>query len=200
MTRILGDDLARVTGNVIKFVNPKSIYLPGEILFDLTNHRLRCYSSDDYIALTDTASTDSEADFYFVLDIEDVKKLEKFARDNKKYWIEIRQKMHGVAFDVDSEAEDSLPFSIKEFREEPWNLLETILFDEEVTDLSVSRYTFRPERLTKLSQLKHDKDAPFDVRVVNLNGFELHRFRIGETLRGVVRPVDRSVVDDKYLW
>lgn len=200
MYNIKGEDLARVVGNVMKFSNPKSLYLPGEILFDLTQDRLTCYSSDDYMAITDSAPIESDGEFYFVLDLEDVKKLEKFARDNKKYRIKIN-KINDSLIDFDSDDESCGVFELKEYREEAWDIVEMILFDKEnIDNEEVHLFDIRPERLTKLSQLKHDKDAPLAAKFVSINGFILLRFKIGDTLRGVFRPVDRSAVDPRYLW
>jgi hypothetical protein len=195
MIQILGEDLARVISNTMKFVNPASIYLPGELLFDLTSDRLSCYACDDYVALTDScelSKNDSKSEQHFVLSLEDVKDLEKFARENKKTDIGISAGYSSIedetviTFQVNEV--DSKEYSTGEFRESNWDLVDMMLF-EQLPRKPFDALAFRPERFTKFSQLKHDKEAPMKWQLVDAAGIALVRFTIGNTIVGAIRPL-----------
>jgi hypothetical protein len=196
MTTVSAENLARITANVMKFVNPKSIYLPGEMRFYLTNDELSCYACDDYIALTDKCPVlGGTSGRDFVLSLANVKDLEKFAREAKKFDITIRHEGSIVTFGSD---ENNLKFETLEYREENWEIVDFILF-EDLEPTELGKLYFRPERFTKFSQLKHDKDAPMVWDFVEGNGHPLVRLKIGETLRGVIRPVTPEKVAEQYL-
>lgn len=191
MIQILGEDLARVISNTMKFVNPKSIYLPGELLFDLTNGVLSCYACDDYIAIKDSAPMHEAKDFHFVLSLEDAKTLEKFARENKKSDLSFEVKInelerYEVAFSMNDV--DKVIFETLEVRDRNWDIVDMILF-EELPRIPFDDLAFRPERFTKFSQLKHDNESPMRWRLHETNGIPIVRFTIGKTLCGAIRPV-----------
>lgn len=191
MIQVLGEDLARVISNTMKFVNPTSIYLPGELLFDLTNEVLSCYACDDYIAIKDSAPMPGAEDFHFVLSLEDAKALEKFARENKKsdlsFEVNINElERYEVTFSMNDA--DRVIFDTLEVRDANWDIVDLILF-EELPRIPFDDLAFRPERFTKFSQLKHDKEAPMHWRLHEINGNAIVRFTIGDTICGAIRPV-----------
>jgi len=207
MTQILGEDLARIVSNTMKFVNPKSIYLPSELLFNLTVDELQCYACDDYIAITDYAKLSKElfnagnspAEETFVLSLEDAKDLERFARENKKSDIGIKfssltKGRVQVAFSLNEATQCT--YSTGEFRQQNWDLVDAMLFDDfpktPFYDLS-----FNPERFTKFSQLKHNKDAPMHWELLQLKNTPIVRFTLGDTITGVIRPLNLEDGDSK---
>lgn len=200
MTQILGENLLRVVTNTIKFVNPKSLFLPGELLFSLTSGTLSCYACDDYVSLTDSAtliSKETEAAL-FVLSLEDAKDLESYARTNKKVDLGIEIFDNTVSFSVNEH--DFSAYDLAPYREENWEFVNFLLF-EELPIKPVYRTAFRPERFTKFSQLKHDKEAPMDWEYLSADeGRTLVRFKIGETIIGTISALLRDKVDPKYLW
>jgi hypothetical protein len=190
LIQILGEDLARVISNTMKFVNPKSIYLPGELLFDLTNEALSCYACDDYIAIKDSAPIKGEGDAVFVLSLDDAKDLEKFARENKKTDLGIYITIDIVKVEV-NDVDDRI-YELAEYREANWDIVDLILF-EELPRIPFDDLAFRPERFTKFSQLKHDNEAPMHWRLHEINGNAIVRFTIGDTICGAIRPVNLGV-------
>ena len=191
MTQILGEDLARVISNTMKFVNPKSIYLPGELLFDLTDGVLSCYACDDYIAIKDSAPMPESGDFHFVLSLENAKELEAFARENKKSDLDFKVTINELErYDVTFSMNDvdKVTFETLEFRDVNWDIVDMILF-EDIPQVPFFDLAFRPERFTKFSQLKHDKEAPMHWRLHEINGNPIVRFDIGDTIHGAIRPV-----------
>lgn len=203
MAEVLGEDLAKLAYNAYQFVNPKSIYLPGEILFVVNESALRVYSCDDYIAFTETIPVSGESsEFQFSISLEAAKELEKFARTNKKYKLEIKKKMHDVVFYMDSENEEedaAFNAELKPERNETWDIVDVLLFEECERKAPGDYYT-RPERIANLSKLKVPKEAPIGWRHVDLNGSHLIRFRMGGTVNGVIKPVNEEDILEQYLW
>lgn len=198
--QILGDDLARVVSNTNKFVNLKSPYLPGELLFYLTPDTLSCYACDDYIAVTDQATlvTSIPGHHEFVLSLEDAKELEKFARENKKSDLSITVGSSGVAFALNEV--ELKTYELQEYREPNWEFVNYLL-TEPLPIKPVYRVAFRPERFTKFSQLKHDKEAPMDWEFLAADEDRtVIRFKIGETIIGAISALLRDGLDPKYLW
>ena len=189
MIKINGDDLATVTKNAMMFCNPKSIYLPGEILFDLTDNTLKVYACDDYFAVCSQAPFTGNADIFFVLSLTDVKTLEEFSRKNKKDEILISIAANGnIALSTN---DDTKAFEVGEFREDNWYIVEGLIFDPSVTPVWIQEFDSNPERYAKLSQLKYNKNEHWiKWRFVETQtGNLLIRFSVGPNLNGVIRPL-----------
>jgi hypothetical protein len=199
MLKILGEDLARICKNASMFTNPKSLYLPNEVLFRFEGTDLRVFATDDYFAISDVATlTAGKAEFSFVLDAKDIagytkdkvkyEGLEEFARRNKKNEIEISVGPLGVDFETNDEARH---FPFAEYREDAWWVIEGLIFSDEIQPVAISHYRSNPERYAKLSQIKYDKDS-FGIdwfHVETMTGNLLIRFKIGPTIDGVIRPL-----------
>lgn len=190
MIKINAEDLAKVTKNAMMFVNPKSLWLPGEVLFDLTEGTLKVYACDDYFAICSQAPYSGEADNYFVLQLEDVKKLEEFSRKNKKDEIQI---IFSDDFDsvIFSTNETQQEYAFGEFREENWYVVEGLIFDPSVSPTFIQTFDSNPERYAKLSQLKYDKNKHWIKWnfVETETGNLLVRFTVGPDISGVIRPL-----------
>lgn len=205
MLKILGEDLARICKNGVMFTNPKSIYLPNEMLFRFENTDLRVFATDDYFAISDVANlTAGKAEFSFVLDAKDVagftkngekvEGLEAFARRNKKEEIQISFGTAGVDFDTKDEI---LSLDYAENREPAWEIIEGLIFSDEIQPVAITGYRSNPERYAKLSQIKYDKDS-FGIdwfHVETVTGNLLIRFKIGPTIDGVIRPLSEPQED-----
>lgn len=199
MIKILGEDLARICNNSMMFSNPKSLYLPGEILFRFEVDSLRVFATDDYFAISDVANlTAGKAEFSFVLHLEDVKGytknkkkfegLDEFARRNKREEILILPDDSGVFFQT---KERSNYFYFADNRKPAWEVIEGLIFSDEIQPVSITGYRSNPERYAKLSQVKYDKNS-FGIdweHVETVTGNLLVRFKIGPTINGVIRPL-----------
>jgi hypothetical protein len=187
------------------FVNPKSLYLPGEIFFLLSGDMLEVYACDDYFAVTDTAIVTEHDNTSFVLSLNDVKGytknkehvegLEEFARRMKKEEIAISTDSSSVTFMADMEA---LTFQKGTYREENWDIVEGLIYSDEVTPVRIDGFRSNPERYAKLSQLKYDKKK-FGIEwkfVETKTGVLLIRFEVGPSLKGVIRPLEESQEGD----
>lgn len=191
MIKINGDDLARVTKNAMMFCNPKSLWLPGEMLFDLTDNTLRVYACDDYFAISSQATLVSfrpKFETFFVLNLPDVKTLEEFSRKNKKDEILITFAGSTVTFSTNDEVNT---FEVGEFREENWYIVEGLIFDPSVKPVWIQEFDSNPERYAKLSQLKYDKNEHWIKWnfVETETGNLLVRFTVGPDVAGVIRPL-----------
>lgn len=199
--RVTAPDLDRVIQNVLLYVNEKSVRVT-HVFFTVLDNELRAYSTDDYIAVTDSLLADGE-DQWFEFTIEDTKKLGEWIKKDKKVVhkseIEIKFKNTLVNFsspDFDGDISISFP---KESQNDALNLIFELLA-EDAYDSPVSFMAIKPERLVKLARLKADKEAPIDLRGVDIRGHPLIQFKKGDTITGCIMPVDRSKVDDKFLW
>lgn len=200
MIKIAAEDLARVCNNAMMFANPKSLYLPGEILFLLNGDMLEVFACDDYFAITDSAPVTPHDPNVFVLGLNDIKGytkdkekhegLEEFARKAKKDDIRIVFDPVGdISFASD---EAAISFENKEYRENNWDIVEGLIYSDEVTPVPVTGFRSNPERYAKLSQLKYDKaNHGIEWKFVQTQaGHLLVRFEIGPTLKGVIRPLE----------
>lgn len=188
MIKIQAEDLARITKNCMMFVNPKSIWLPGEMLFDLTENTITCYACDDYFAVTDSASLAGGLDTAFVLSLADVKELEAFSRQNKKDEVLISFNGDGVTFASNDEALTFVPGELRD----NWDTVEdTILYPAD--EVAITGYMSNPERYAKLSQLKYDKNKDCIIwqHVESPTGQLIIRFSVGETLKGAIMPLKK---------
>lgn len=199
MLKILGEDLARICKNGSMFTNPKSLYLPDEMLFRFESDSLRVFATDDYFAISDVAPLSAgKTEFSFTLtgknvsgytkNREKVEGLEEFARRNKKNEIVISFDLDEVTFATDNE---EVWFTQAEYREPAWEVIEGLIFSDEVIPVDIHHYRSNPERYAKLSQIKYDKDT-FGIdwfHVETVTGNLLIRFQIGPSIHGVIRPL-----------
>lgn len=200
-----GAELARILDNVSLFCNPKSPYLPGEILLVYTKDTFSAYSCSDYIAALDEAATrrvDSlHADGMVVLKLEDVESLSKIAKGSKAKDYSLEVEFHGDGLAVLT-ADSEHAFAGCEFRSENWEIVEAILLDEEnVEEASIRDAVFQPDRWSKISQLR-PKNMPVGYMPILYRGHYLLRFRVGKTFRGVVKALDSDKIpeDMKFDW
>lgn len=198
---VLAPELDRVIQNVLLYVNEKSVRVT-HVFFTLLGNELRAYSTDDYIAITDALTAEGE-DHRFEFTIEDTKKLGEWIKKDKKVVhkseIEIKFKHTLVNFscpDFDGDISISIP---KDSQAEALNIIFQLLAEDNYESL-VPVWAIKPERLAKLARIKADKEAPIDLRGVEVRGHLLVQFRKGDTVTGCIMPVDRSKVDDRFLW
>lgn len=201
--KILAPDFDRILQNALLYVNPKSPRLV-EVFFVFGSDRIDIFATDDYVVITDSAPlTEGGIPKEIALSIESAKELAEWVKEDKKVVhkseIEIDLKltlMHLSSNDSDRELSISY---VKEPAYKGWDFMFELLSQEvELRDFGVM--AVRPERLAKLARLKADKEAPVDLRGVNIRGHLGVQFRLGDTITGCIVPVDRSYVDDRFLW
>lgn len=203
--KVAAADLDRVVQNVLLFADKKAVRL-NEVFFYTNPDGLGVYSCDDYIALGDTLSADL-ANREFALSIEDAEALGDWIKKDKKvvhkYDIILRYKMTGIIFECDETSgeddSDNIFFTYKTANQKAWDMVFQLLSEENEERL-VQGFAIRPERLTKLARIKADKQAPIDVRGVDVNGHLIIQFRKGSTAVGAIMPVKREYVEEEFLW
>jgi hypothetical protein len=200
-------DLDRVIQNALLYVNEKSVRVV-HVLFLVLDNRLIAYSTDDYIAVTDSCPVvDQAGKIWTTLSIADAKLLGEWIKKDKKvvhkYDIKIQKKFTGILFECEDtstdDGSDNIFFPLTPEHKETWDLVFELLA-EDAFDCPVSFLAIKPERLAKLARLKADKEAPIDLRGVEIRGHPLVQFKKGDTITGCIMPVDRSKVDDRFLW
>lgn len=203
MTEVLGAELSRAIDNAVHFVNPKSLWLPGELLFEISENYVSVTSCSDYFAAYDAAKLSSESTpSRFVLSLEDAKNLSTLAKERKaKQYTVSLEVSDGKLLAESTEGAKDFEFGIT--REENWDVVETLLFGtdyEVVSNLITERY-FHPDRWSKISQLK-PKDAPLGFTPVNIYGNFLLRIRLGPTFHGAVKSLDTDKIPEelKFDW
>lgn len=195
-------DLDRVLQNALLYVNPKSVYLK-EVFFGVIEGKIDVYSSDDYVTVTDSAPVTSDQETWFSLSIEDTKRLAEWVKLDKKVVhkstiiVTFRHTLVEASSD-DSDEEISVPY-VKEPNLPVFDIMMQLL-DEDAEQEKIQVNAFRPERLAKLARLKADKEAPVDMRGVSIREVHFIQFKIGETITGCIKPVEREAVDDRFLW
>lgn len=202
--KVTAPDLDRVVQNALLYADKKAIRL-NEVFFYTNADGLGVYSCDDYIALGDSLSADL-GNSEFALSIEDTEKLGEWIKKDKKvvhkYDIILRYKMTGIIFECDetsTEDSDNIFFSYRAPLQDTWNMVFQLL-SEENEERTVSGFAVRPERLAKLARIKADKEAPIDMRGVDVNGHLIIQFRKGDTAVGAIMPVRRDRVKEEFLW
>lgn len=189
--KIQASELHRLLYNAILFTDKKSA-AGGVAKFRATfgsgpNMGLVVFATDDHVAIFDRipAEGGEEVDEFF-LSLETMKALEKDLRDQDSV-IDFDFNAHRVLGDVDLELWDTVVrmLSLKDFE----------------SDDSVQHVTFalNPDRLRKFSLIKPG-NYPIDMRYGYDTG--VHRdviaFKAGPTLRGVLAPLDRELLAEKY--
>ena len=198
---ISGEVLAKMAYNAGLFVNPKSLYLPNWVLFVVSVDSLRIYTCDDYIAFTEVTDLESNKDSYrFIISLEDLKSLEKFARANKKYLITISVTDTEVKFSTSSQEEDSVVYNLEPMVDENWDIVDMVLF-EYGDPLSREGFIIRPERLANLSKLKlSEPEAPLIFKWFSVGSVHFLRAKVGSRIRIGIKEVNISKVNPEYLW
>jgi hypothetical protein len=200
---LVAGEFDRIVQNALLYTNPKSPRLQ-EVKFVVLSGRLHVYAADDYVVMTDSCAVeDPDKNVEFSLTIDDTKKLGEWIKEDKKV-------VHKSTIDVkfrhtlvelssqDSDRELSLPF-IKEPAFKTWDFLFELLSDEKDM-IPMYSLAYRPDRMARLARLKADKEAPLDMRGVAVNGHLVVQFKLGDTITGAIVPVERSIVDDRFLW
>jgi hypothetical protein len=201
--KMLAPDLDRIIQNALLYVNPKSPRLV-EVRFVTLNDKLHVYAADDYVVVTDSAPVlegFESKDFSFSID--DTKKFGEWVKEDKKvvHKSEIDIKFRNTLVKLssnDSDRELSIPI-LKEPAYKAWDLLFQLINEEEET-VPMYALAYRPDRMAKLARLKADKEAPIDMRGIDINGHLVVQFKLGETISGAVVPIRRSIVDDRFLF
>ena len=197
-------DVDRIIQNVLLYVNPKSTRLT-EVLLIAREGRLHAYATDDYVAITDSCEVTEVRPLRkpeFHLTIEDTKKLGEYIKLDKKvvHKSDIEFKFKNTLFTVssnDSDTEENFTFLTE--GSSNWSLVHKLL-DHEAQPQMILINAYRPDRLAKLARIKADKEAPIDMRGIEINGKHLVQFKLGETVTGCIMPADRSYVDERFLW
>lgn len=201
--KILAPDFDRILQNALLYVNPKSPRLV-EVFFVIGPDRIDIFATDDYVVITDSAPLlEGGPAREVALSIEDVKELAEWVKEDKKvvHKSEIEIDLKHTLMQLSSQ--DSERELVERFIKEPafdgWNFMFELL-SEEADPRDFGVMAVRPDRLAKLARLKADKEAPVDLRGVNIRGHLGVQFRLGDTITGCIVPVDRSYVDDRFLW
>lgn len=207
MIQVTAPDLDRIVQNALLFVNDKSVFL-DEVFLTVLEGRVYVYSCDDYVGFTDSCEvTDGSEEIDIYLTIADAKKLGEWVKKDKKvvhkYDVKLHKKFTGVRFECPDapEGDDQelfLPFASK--IPEQFLFLSAATSREALTSTIPSFFALRPERVSRLARIKADKESPLDFRGITMNGKDILQFRIGYTATGCIMPVDRSKVDDGFLW
>lgn len=202
--KVPAPELDRLLQNVLLFSDKKAMRL-NEILFESQNNQLYGYSCDDYVAVSDWIDLDGVVRSYpFAFSIDDVEALAEWVKKDKKvvhkYDIIIRPKMTGIIFeceDTSTDEESDNIFLTEIVPSKNWNVVFEILNLDLPTRLV---FASRPERVSKLWRLKADKEAPLDFRYTELDNKDLYQIKKGSSLVAAIMPVDRSKVNEEYLW
>lgn len=196
-------ELDRVIQNILLYVNEKSVRVT-HVFFTVLEDTLSAYSTDDYIAITDSLRPE-EIDWWGFTEfpIDDIKKLGEWIKKDKKVIhkseISIKFKHTLVNFSSQDSDEDlSISFA-KESQEDALRFIFELLA-EDADSIPTYNWAIKPERLAKLARIKADKEAPLDLRGVDIRGHLLVQFKRGDTVIGCINPVDRSKVHDRFLW
>lgn len=197
--------LARLTFNAGLYVNAQSLRTKGLSRFRILNHTLSVLASDDYIAVFDIGSIEGDLNqIEFALGKEELSKLEKYSRENKKFDGELSfdRKFENLTFAV---GEDSINIELPEFPdsvEKNYILAESFIFDEEdFPETMTEVFAFHPDRVAKLYRLKANDNPPvIDMKFCETNADPMIRFKYGESIRGIIAPSRRGVIEERFLW
>lgn len=201
--KILAPELDRVVQNALLYVNPKSVRLV-EVFFVFGSERIDVFAADDYVVITDSAPLEETGSAREIaLSIEDVKKLGEWVKEDKKvvHKSDINVKFKNTLMELsspDSDREISISF-LKEPSYASWDFLMELLTDE-AEPRFIDHFAVRTERMAKLARLKAEKEAPIDMRGIDVRGHLVVQFKIGNSITGAIVPVDRSKVDERFLW
>lgn len=160
---------------------------------------LAVFATDDHVAICDKAPGENTEFGEFFLSLETMKQLEKSLR-------EIVGEMNLVIEDGEFRyigMDGAVPFA-DSGDPDLWNMVGQMLsgFDFEYTPLGgdpLTVFALNPDRLRKFSLLKPG-DYPIDIKTGYDRVLErdLVAFKAGPTLRGVLAPLDRKLLTEKY--
>lgn len=197
--KITAPDFDRLVQNVLLYADKKAVRLQ-QVLFVFGNNKVDAFSCDDYIAVTDSISPETEGTYEFSLSIEDTEKLGEFIKKDKKviHKSDITVKFFNTYLKVyDEDNEEKYDFIEPAWPS--WDLVMQLISEE--NDLQeVFDFAVRPERLVKLARLKAAKEAPIHLRGIDINGNLVVQFKKGLTVHGAIMPVDVSRVNEEFLW
>lgn len=199
-------ELDRLLQNLLLFADEKAMAL-NEILLLVKDDRLFGFACDDYVVISDSIVYPwgiGPAPRAFL--IEDIEKVAEWVKRDKKvvhkYDILIQPKMTGVIFECDETSTEDVTDNIfirDAVPSENWKVVHKVL-NEDLPLMMIQEFAVRPERLSKLWRLKADKEAPIDLRGVELDNQLLLQFKKGDTLKGSIMPVQRQNVREEFLW
>lgn len=205
MSRIslAAEDLARLTSNALLFINDKSAYTGGLVRFRASKRLLSVLATDDYVGFWDVVPSANETAIDFALNKTLLQQVDKFARDNKKYDIDLEfdKRYEKLTLKV---AEDAITLELPEFPDSAshnFEVVEALIFDPEFADTTADVFAVHPDRLAKLYRMKRTDSAPIDIKFAEAgSGRIILRFKLGKTCRGIINPIRREVVDPEFLW
>lgn len=200
--KIKAADLHRLLYNGCLFTDKKSA-TGGVAAFVLGGTRLAVMATDDHVAITDYITVEpQETELVFFLSLESMKRQEKDLRDRAG---DLEIDVDTVSTRLGTATGCYVPFA------DPgdpglWNMVGQMLslsdFGGVAGDVAESEgvlFALNPDRLRKFSLLKPG-DFPVDMRY----GYDIAierdvvAFRAGPTLRGVLAPLDRELLREKY--
>jgi len=182
---IQAEDLHRLLYNAILFSDKKSA-VDGDILFVLTGNSLAVYATDDHVAITDVCVVEGgPGAAEFLVPLETAKELEKGLR--------------GCTDLAD-------PPAGRSWRDERdfWYTVIDLVHGRQFSDFSYDEVTFavNPDRMRKFSLIKTPgrTDYPLDFKFGWNDTLEREvlPFKIGPSVRGVLAPVLRGIIREKF--
>lgn len=180
--RIDASSLHRMSYNALLYAD-KGCILHGSTLWILGGHELRVVSSDEFFILSDTADVvEVDGPSYWIIELADLKLLEKVLRDMNE------------VFDL-----DEVPGAPAVPGDDIYDMLayadEAVFAAEKYEDNPGARIKVHPDRLRKLSLVKPG-GLPIELVLLlgsvsgELQDSGVVSFRIGETVRGLIAPLD----------
>lgn len=202
MISVSGETLAQMAYNANLFINPRSFYLPNQVLFYAVDNGIRVYSSDDYIGFSQYTNTPSNnEDTAFILSVENVKEVEKFARANRKYDVDITVSLDKVTFSCGDE--EPLTYSCIEYSEW-WETLDWLIFSEDMEPGADVVNFSRKERLGNISKIKEPSNSPLVLKHFRVETQDpeepeitLIRFELGPYIDGLIRLVSKNKIKEE---
>jgi hypothetical protein len=197
--------LVRLTANALLYVNAKSLRTMGLSRFRIASETISVLASDDYIAVFDVDSIGGASRAIdFVLDKPGLTAVQDFANKYKKYDIELDFDRTYETL-ILTQAEDTIKVKLPEFDDrvaENYETAEAFIFDEEqFPEIPATVWAFQPARVAKLYRLKQlGADAPIDFVFCETSGEPLVRFKYGTSIRGIIAPMRRDMINEEYLW
>lgn len=183
--------LWRLSANALLYVN-KTGMTKGYTLWKIKGGVLYVASCDDFIGISDFGSIGSGGDSVLshetvaMISAENLKALELDLRDQD------------VVIDL---AEDVSFEPVSDSVSEVYSMVQERVYAEEVPDYGSGKsvtFAVHPDRLRKLSLLHPRKGYPLDCRIKAFKAEPLLCFRYGPTVRGVIMPLNRKVLEEKF--
>lgn len=188
--KIPAKELHRLLYNAILFTDKKSA-TGGVAAFRFNEHGLGVMATDDHVAILDVAYVPRPAgamvDIFLSLDR--MKILEK----------EYRDLTAEVEFDPESVSFMGSPVDDTDLWLRVGKMLSLDDFQSTACEDMDAKFALNPDRLRKFSLLKPG-DYPIDMHYGYDNAIErdLVAFKAGPTLRGILAPLDRELLAEKF--